>query len=183
MSCERCLARSRSAISPAADPGPVARAAVARRRRQARLRHHPGSPRSARTARCRSARHAVYHAEAPARRRASSVESGERPDPRLDDERRRYYRLHAIRPRGRDRRDPSPRGGRLAGRGRSISSAPRPAVASIRSARAIALNGLHIEPWTVGATAAILLLVVAGACWVQPAARPRIHPAITLRAE
>ena len=40
-----------------------------------------------------------------------------------------------------------------------------------------------VNPWTIGVTVAMLLVVVAGACWLPARRAARIEPALALRAE
>ncbi len=49
--------------------------------------------------------------------------------------------------------------------------------------RAFAFGGVPVNPWTIGVTVAMLLVVVAGACWLPARRAARIEPALALRAE
>ena len=53
----------------------------------------------------------------------------------------------------------------------------------IRAMRAFAFGGVPVNPWTIGVTVAMLLVVVAGACWLPARRAARIEPALALRAE
>ena len=53
----------------------------------------------------------------------------------------------------------------------------------IRAARAFAFDVLPVSSWTIGLTAATLLIIVASACWLPARRAARIQPAVALRTE